>query len=539
MKSRRRKILVAFLALVLGGLGFGAWKLYYQPKWELEAYKRQLIAAGEKLTIAEMTPLPLPAEVNGTRDLRKAMGLMNRGPSLLDTNPPAILRMVAPGKAMVGWQQPMLRDSLRITTTNSWAEAEQAIADCSEDLDALQFLTERSSFDFALEYSQNYSLLLPHLAPTKQAALRLAHAAMCDLHRGDAASAVKRLRALLAVANGLRDERLVVSQIVRASIVAIGVGASWELLQSPNLTDEQLATMQRDWSKLELVPYLENALGMERAMMEMSVKQMRGSSAGFVKIASDFGVEGFGSQSNSSNLWVDVGRSAKGVIGSTIWKSRETAWRVAWSYPDQLRQLKGNQILLECARLVRTNGSFDAALRRQDEELQKLGIRRAKDLDEISIQSDNLRTMLSDSISRLPAALKRILNVEISRQLVITAIALKRYHLRHGEYPASLNNLMPEFVAAIPRDPVDGQPLRYRRDGESSFLLYSINTDGKDDSGDPRPEGDRFSMNPLRGRDWVWPQPASAKEIEDVDAGVTERLKKKGARYAPRPPLNQ
>jgi len=147
--------------------------------------------------------------------------------------------------------------------------------------------------------------------------------------------------------------------------------------------------------------------------------------------------------------------------------------------------------------------------------------------------------MLSDSISRLPAALKRILNVEISRQLVITAIALKRYHLRHGEYPASLNNLMPEFVAAIPRDPVDGQPLRYRRDSESSFLLYSINTDGKDDSGDPRPEGDRFSMNPLRGRDWVWPQPASAKEIEDVDAGVTERLKKKGARYAPRPPLNQ
>jgi hypothetical protein len=145
--------------------------------------------------------------------------------------------------------------------------------------------------------------------------------------------------------------------------------------------------------------------------------------------------------------------------------------------------------------------------------------------------------MLSDSVSHSTGVLKRILNLEISRQLVITAIALKGYHLRHGDYPASLNDLVPEFVAGIPRDPVDGQPLRYRRDAEGSFLLYSINTDGKDDGGDPRPEGDRLSMNPTRGRDWVWPRAASAKEIEDAEAGVTERLKKEAARYGPSPPL--
>jgi hypothetical protein len=66
----------------------------------------------------------------------------------------------------------------------------------------------------------------------------------------------------------------------------------------------------------------------------------------------------------------------------------------------------------------------------------------------------------------------------------VTAIALKRYQLRHGNYPTDLSMLVPEFLSTVPRDPVDGKLLRYRLNPDGTFLLYSVGEDGKDDGGD-------------------------------------------------------
>ena len=40
-------------------------------------------------------------------------------------------------------------------------------------------------------------------------------------------------------------------------------------------------------------------------------------------------------------------------------------------------------------------------------------------------------------------------------------IACRRYKLRHGRCPASLSELVPTFIAAIPSDPYDDEPIRY------------------------------------------------------------------------------
>jgi hypothetical protein len=65
---------------------------------------------------------------------------------------------------------------------------------------------------------------------------------------------------------------------------------------------------------------------------------------------------------------------------------------------------------------------------------------------------------------------------------------------------------------------VDGQPLRYRRNSDRTFLLYSIGENGKDDGGDPSLEKGVTSLsynwqNP-HALDWVWPQPASSEEVQ-------------------------
>ena len=113
----------------------------------------------------------------------------------------------------------------------------------------------------------------------------------------------------------------------------------------------------------------------------------------------------------------------------------------------------------------------------------------------------------------LSRVLNRVVGAEVARELTITALALKRYQLRHGQYLADLSALVPEFLASVPRDPADGQPLRYRLKPDGTFLLYSIGEDGTDNGGDASPAGNAESLSWQRGRDLVWPCPATLEEV--------------------------
>ena len=93
--------------------------------------------------------------------------------------------------------------------------------------------------------------------------------------------------------------------------------------------------------------------------------------------------------------------------------------------------------------------------------------------------------MLSESIVTLAGVVRKVMRVEAAKQIVVTAIGLKRYQLKHGNYPPNLDSLVPEFLSVIPTDPVDGKPLNYRLKADGTFLLYSVGENGKDDGGDP------------------------------------------------------
>lgn len=97
------------------------------------------------------------------------------------------------------------------------------------------------------------------------------------------------------------------------------------------------------------------------------------------------------------------------------------------------------------------------------------------------------------------------------RDAALTAIALELYRRRHGEYPAQLDALVPNFLPTLPVDRFDGRPLRYRltKDGP---LLYSIGADRIDDGGaapttdTARMQVDRYSFkipaDPMQA-DWI------------------------------------
>ncbi len=81
-----------------------------------------------------------------------------------------------------------------------------------------------------------------------------------------------------------------------------------------------------------------------------------------------------------------------------------------------------------------------------------------------------------------------------------TRIALERYKRRHGSYPKTLDLLVPEFLAAVPKDPWGPGTLQYwplptpDEDGRG-YVLYSVGEDGVDD---------RALVHPVPGTAAVW-----------------------------------
>jgi hypothetical protein len=91
---------------------------------------------------------------------------------------------------------------------------------------------------------------------------------------------------------------------------------------------------------------------------------------------------------------------------------------------------------------------------------------------------------------------------------------LERCRLAQGQYLASLDALVPAWLKQIPTDLLvpSGTPLKYRREADGGFVLYSVGLNGVDDQGKPGlPQKDWRGVQSDSPRldegDWVWRQP--------------------------------
>jgi hypothetical protein len=89
-------------------------------------------------------------------------------------------------------------------------------------------------------------------------------------------------------------------------------------------------------------------------------------------------------------------------------------------------------------------------------------------------------------------------------RLFMCGMAVRSFYLEHGVYPTNLADLVPNYLDAVPFDPFNSKPLRYRKTSQD-FLLYSVGPDGIDDGGKPMPpppaapKGDLLFENPSPG----------------------------------------
>jgi hypothetical protein len=121
--SRRAKIFT-IVGIVLGAAILIPVIRHYQLRFAVDAYVAQLKAKGEPMDLAQVIPPPVPPEQNSAAFFLKAAALLDTNWNILGSNPPPVMHMVAPGKAMIGWRQPDIRCEV---ATNSWAEIQRVI----------------------------------------------------------------------------------------------------------------------------------------------------------------------------------------------------------------------------------------------------------------------------------------------------------------------------------------------------------------------------------------------------------------------------
>lgn len=498
---------------------------HYRLRAATDAYIAQLKAQGEPMELAQVIPPPVPPEQNGALLITNALAQIDTEEiytnSLLFKNDPlGMSRSIEPGKEIVGWQQPVIHDlegyGGGYYPTNTWEDLGTQLARRGKNLNDLRKLIEMPTLDFDLDYSDIGAFgQMSYLMQLKYAVQWLEVSECYNLHVGKTADACTDIRAMLALIKGETRERYEISQLVRFAFVQMTAGATWDLLQATNGSDENLAQLQRDWQALRLVAPLRNAFLFERVNQQRLLEHFRQSPTnlswwlGSILVQKGYDYEKTGEGSSARWVLVDKSPPFKKLMNKISIPWNDVQWRWFWSYKDGLRALQIWGVVLDGTQQLETNSSFLSVQSFVNTNFTRL------DLDTVKhnpylVASQNAMSQLS--------AIRKVANAEVARNVVLTAIALKRYELRNRRLPTTLDELVPEFLKSVPIDCMDGRPLRYRPNPDGTFLLYSVSENGRDDGGNPAQPSNHndfpdYGWNDSRALDWVWPQPATPQEI--------------------------
>lgn len=524
MNCRRKILIYTMTILVLVVLA--AVARHFQLRWSLESDISKLKAEGEPLSLAQVIPPPVARAENGapliTNALEKIYSQANDPRyltnSVIFNNAPEQMNQTMPGGEMIGWHEPAIHS--RVTwprdLTNTWDELALELAANRNDLRDLKKLIGRPTLDFSQDYSDVIETGVGvHAEQLKLAVEWLEASEYYELHRGRTADACTDVRTMLALVRGAADERYEISQLIRQALARMSADATWDILQTTDVTDADLAQLQTEWQSLQFIAPMEKSFLFERVNDLRLEDSARDSSTnlswwlGSLLWKHGYSYEKSGKGNSAQVVLVDKSPPLRKFVNRIVIPWDEAQWRWFWSYEDEIRALAAEGIVLDGIQAMETNRSSVAAQTFISTNFARLNLNSAK------LQFFEVATRLALSQD---AAIRRTARAQVARNMVITAIAIKRYEMRHNRAPDFLAQLVPDFLDSVPIDFMDGKPLRYRKTGDETFLLYSVGENGKDDGGNPEWTNtdlisDYYDWQSPHALDWVWPQRATQEEI--------------------------
>jgi hypothetical protein len=324
----------------------------------------------------------------------------------------------------------------------------------------------RAQYD--LRYADGPNALLPHLAIHKSMAGKLRTRSAARVAAGDTAGAAEDIDTILRLAELTGEDPVLIGYLVRVAIQSIAFSAFWDGTSQHAWSDTQLAAFQRRFEGLKQRDSLVQAFRGERLFGKTTFELMRVG-----KLDPDIFGATESDESGNSFGWGLVPRAW--LLQSQAYHSKVLDQVVgALQRCDPERGIAAKGSIWETERVDQT--LFDTAGRR--------------------FHPYRIFTqLLLEGLAMVHTKADRSLTTS---RLAITVAALERHRLATGTYPKSLDDLVPRFLVAVPLDPMDGQPLRYRLNADGTFTLYGVGTNHADDHG-------VFESQQGQDLDWVWP----------------------------------
>ena len=462
----------------------------------LADYKAKLRAQGEKLTFEE-AGYPFVLETNA--NLENFIALADRLRAKSDL--PAQIEFApnaSTGRVVSVWAGGDLRsaDSKGASpAAPTWDELSEDMKASAELLAEIRIELESPPRHFGWTYTNPFAANAPKnpFVQKRKVAQFLSADCLAALHEHDLPRAQTNLHALTQLMQVHRDDWTLVSAMIRVAISGLGLVNTWQALQAEGWDDASLAKLQRDWEQIDLIAALEAGFGGEKLFGQQAFALIRSNDpAGQDQLMSLFGRTSGGSSSSTLSDW---GKKLEGKTALMYWRGHmdeaETFYlRDSISRLQAIRRLKTDT----------SGASLKNEIKAEHDALVK----------ELDAPMGKYRHLFSAiAIPNFQRSFDIAVQRETQRRMTITAIALKRFQLRHGNYPTALSELTPQFLTAELIDAWSGKPFHYQLNADGTFTLYSVGSDGRDDGGDSTPPKNvNFSTDIWPGKDVLWPTPA-------------------------------
>jgi hypothetical protein len=487
-----RFLRVALLALggLLALLLAFRWEESWRAARRLAEVESELRRSGEKLDYRDFVPPPVPDEQNFAAAPIMVKLLRLTKPDAAESDPEGrrlqAMNLSQPrnshpvlsrGDVVLGrevdlekWSQ-YLRNAQSSPNEDSNSAAKEVLqwfAQWEPEMSEVAAAADRPFARFPVQYEKGMAVDLSHANLLLRLSRLYSLRATAALRAGDTALAYRDLQTLFRLQRALQSEPLLISELVRITIIAALEQPLWEGLVRHAWNAEQLRDIQGQFKTTELLAHYRLVIRGERAFDRLTFATARERRTNLQeKISALLPLE---------------------TIPDSI---------TARIFPEDAIL---NQNEATCERWVQ-----DFVLPTVDVPSEKI-LRTKSDRLEQALKADRPTPYNFISKIMLPiygSVARRIGSTAVALDEAQTACAIERFRFANGRVPEELKELVPAYLTKVPADVVSSNSLHYLRAPDGSYRLYSVGWNQTDDGGTIALKPGRNRRDDEKG-DWVW-----------------------------------
>jgi hypothetical protein len=394
-----------------------------------------------------------------------------------------------------GWGSNPL-EATDVAAVDAW------LAENKKPLDAALLAIERSDYysPYIAENVGDPSYLAPVVIgrPARDVAYGLAARVRAHLRNRDIDSAAAEALAIQRWAKLLSHDGCLVGQLVSHAIDRFAMKSLGDVMHDRGFNPQLAERVAIQIAKLPPRSTCADALAFDRCM---AMEILHGISGGGPKAFTTFIVKFVGMENPEAVAWKDTIRGRIGMfLTSDVWSAEDQkVWREAVSligrrfehYEQTMRAASLGDRLETWRGLVSDlehpqSGTFSRLFRKADRTTEDQVHQRR--LTQGNLPPGTTANEVAMFVHRvtcpdfLPGP-RLDADSAVRSALIPTALALSVYHAERGAYPENLGELLPNYLDALPVDPVFASPLVYRTAGDG-YRLYYTGPNRRDDGGD-------------------------------------------------------